>query len=50
MELPGCKSQGDSLKELRKNLSEALDLFLEEPPKSPVCFPLPDSELDSGFV
>lgn len=45
LELPGCKSQGDSLEELRQNLSEALDLYLEEPPESPVCFPLPDSTI-----
>jgi len=45
VELPGCKSQGDSVEELRKNLSEALDLFLEEPPESPICFPLPDSSI-----
>jgi predicted RNase H-like HicB family nuclease len=28
-ELPGCHSQGDSYEEARKNIQEALELYLE---------------------
>ena len=28
-ELPGCHTQGDSVKEVMKNISEAIELYLE---------------------
>ena len=28
-ELPGCQSQGDSLAEVRENIKEAVELYLE---------------------
>ena len=28
-ELPGCQSQGDSLDEVRENIKEAVELYLE---------------------
>ena len=41
IELKGCVSQGKTLQELKKNLKEALDLYLDEPEDSTVIFPLP---------
>ncbi|MBE7439623.1 MAG: type II toxin-antitoxin system HicB family antitoxin [Spirochaetales bacterium] len=41
IELSGCLTQADSREELRMNMAEALDLFLDEPPDSLVSFPLP---------
>ena len=34
IELPGCFTQADSLKELHKNMEEALNLYIEEPHNS----------------
>lgn len=41
VELQGCLSQGDSLEDLKRNLKEALDLYLDEPEDSRVLFRLP---------
>lgn len=41
VELKGCVSQGGRLEELKTNLKEALDLYLDEPENSRVLFPLP---------
>ncbi len=41
VELEGCRSQGQSLEDLKKNLKEALDLYLDEPEESGIIFPLP---------
>jgi antitoxin HicB len=41
IELEGCSSQGQSHEELKKNLKEALDLYLDEPEESSMVFPLP---------
>lgn len=41
MELDGCLSQGDDFDDLKKNLKEALDLYLDEPEDSGLVFPLP---------
>lgn len=41
IELEGCRSEGDTLEELKENLKEALDLFLSEPPHSKMIFPKP---------
>lgn len=31
-ELPGCHSQGDTLEEVRSNIREAIELYLEDDP------------------
>jgi predicted RNase H-like HicB family nuclease/DNA-binding XRE family transcriptional regulator len=41
VELKGCVSQGKNLQLLKKNLKEALDLYLDEPEDSKVIFPIP---------
>mgnify|MGYP001569930185 CR=1 FL=1 len=41
LELKGCVTQGDSFEELKKNMEEALNLFLDEPSTSKATFPLP---------
>jgi antitoxin HicB len=41
LELEGCHTQGESMDELRFNMEEALNLYLSEPEKSKVLFPLP---------
>jgi len=35
-ELPGCHTQGDSLRELRANVKEAITLYLEGTPTAPI--------------
>jgi antitoxin HicB len=34
IELPGCVTQGKTLKELKKNMHEALSLYISEPSDS----------------
>ena len=41
IELKGCVTQANDLKQLKKNMEEALNLFLAEPPDSKLLFPLP---------
>lgn len=41
VELDGCQTQGDTLAELTHNMSEALNLYLDEPESSKIVFPLP---------
>lgn len=41
IELPGCKTEGDSIGDLTQNAEEALNLYLEEPEDSSLSFPLP---------
>lgn len=41
IELEGCRTQGDTLSELKENAKDALDLFLSEPAESDVLFVLP---------
>jgi len=41
VELEGCRTQGSSLTELRRNAKEALNLFLSEPTSSKLIFPKP---------
>lgn len=41
VELPGCKTEGDSMDELTQNAEEALNLYLEEPEGSSLSFSLP---------
>ncbi len=45
IELKGCRSEGDTSDELAKNMREALDLFLDEPPSSSHVHPLPKKRL-----
>lgn len=45
IELSGCFTQGDSMKELRQNMQEALNLYIEEPEDSRKLFPLPDDSI-----
>jgi predicted RNase H-like HicB family nuclease len=45
-ELPGCVSEGNTKDELRTNLWESLNLYLEEPIDSTVVFALPNESLD----
>ena len=44
MELYGCTTQGDAMKELRENMQEALNLYLEEPEDSDILPPLPNEK------
>jgi len=46
LELEGCQTQADSLEELKKNMSEVLNLYLSEPDRSNVLFPLPDNNIN----
>lgn len=41
LELEGCRSQGKDLADLKRNLKEALDLYLDEPEDSQQLIPLP---------
>jgi len=41
VELKGCSTQGRNRLELKRNMKEALDLYLEEPDASTVVFPQP---------
>lgn len=45
VELAGCVTQGDDLAELKKNMQEVLDLYLDEPEDSQVIFSLPRKRL-----
>ena len=44
LEIPGCLTQGDSIKELEFNMQEALSLVLDEPEDSKIIYPLPNSK------
>jgi antitoxin HicB len=46
-ELSGCVSEGNTKDELRTNLRESLNLYLEEPIDSTVVFALPNESLDA---
>lgn len=45
IEIPGCSTQGESMEELYFNMSEALNLHLDEPEDSKFLFPLPDPKI-----
>ena len=49
-ELKGCVSQGDSLEELKANLQEALNLYLDEPKDSRIQFPLPQKNISGDNI
>jgi predicted RNase H-like HicB family nuclease/DNA-binding XRE family transcriptional regulator len=42
LELSGCLTQADSMEELRKNMQEALNLYIDEPADSKRLAALPD--------
>jgi len=41
IEIPSCRTQGDSIQVLKENAHEALNLLLDEPSDSKIIFPLP---------
>ena len=45
MELEGCITQGDSMKELLKNMQEVLNLYVQEPEDSKDLVPFPDDSI-----
>ncbi len=45
IELEGCVTQGDSMKELNENMREALNLYVQEPEDSGELAPLPDDSI-----
>lgn len=45
LELGGCMTQADTIEELKQNMQEALDLFIEEPKDSKDLASLPDESL-----
>lgn len=45
LELPGCLTEANSLEELRQNMQEALNLYIEEPENSKRLSPLPDEAI-----
>lgn len=45
IELSGCFTQADSIEELRKNMQEALNLYIEEPEDSKKLAALPDDSI-----
>jgi antitoxin HicB len=45
IELSGCVTEADSMEELRENMEEALNLYIEEPETSKKLAPLPDDSI-----
>ena len=45
IELSGCFTEGDSIEELRENMHEALNLYIDEPQDSKKLAPLPDDSI-----
>lgn len=45
MELEGCFTEGDSMKELLKNMQEVIDLYIQEPEDSTDLAPFPDDSI-----
>jgi antitoxin HicB len=50
IELKGCFTQGKSLEQLKENMREALNLYLDEPANSQTIFPLPKSHVKGRNV
>ena len=52
IELPGCVTEGNSTKELRENMQDVLNTYLEEPDYSQYLAPLPKKsiKLSSNIV
>lgn len=45
IELDGCRTEGDTMDELRTNMEEALNLYLDEPGESKILFQLPKDNI-----
>lgn len=50
LELEGCRTEADSLEDLEKNMSLALDLYLSEPQESRHIFPRPKNPLSGKNI
>ena len=50
VEIEGCRTQGETLDELKANLQEVLDLYLDEPANSSVVFALPDKTIEGEDI
>ena len=50
IELEGCSTQGDTKEELRENMFECLNLYLDEAPSSDVVFPLPKKKIEGNNI
>jgi antitoxin HicB len=50
IELKGCLSEGNTLNELKANLADALNLYLDEPSDSKMIFPLPKEKVRGGNI
>ncbi len=48
LELEGCVTEADAMDELRKNMEEALNLYVEEPEHSKVLAELPNDKIRSS--
>lgn len=45
IELSGCFTQADSIEELRENMQEALNLYIDEPKDSKKLATIPDDDI-----
>jgi antitoxin HicB len=45
LEMPGCVTQADTIKELKANMKEVVELMLYEPSDSKFIAPMPDSNI-----
>jgi predicted RNase H-like HicB family nuclease/DNA-binding XRE family transcriptional regulator len=50
IEIEGCRTQGDTMEELEKNMDDVLHLCLEEPPESTLIFPPPRKNLQGKNI
>ena len=50
IELPDCATQGHTIEELRANMKDVLDLYLDEPEDSSIVFDPPDSTLKGPHI
>lgn len=50
IELDGCNTQADSREELKRNMAEVLNFYLEEPIESEIIFPFPDSTISGKEI
>ena len=50
IELEGCSTQGKSMNELKKNLYEALNLYLDEPENTSIDFPSSDNRMGEDII
>jgi antitoxin HicB len=48
IELEGCRTEADTLEELKKNIQDILNLYLDEKPKSKSLFPPPTKKEIKG--